>query len=186
MQKIGIQAFSNLDEYKVKQLADAGAPIDYYVAATEIVNISDNPRFEAVYKMAELQKADGTVEQKAKLTKGKESYPGRKQVFRVYVDGMMAEDIIGLDDENIGIPLLHQFIQFGKLAIPVPTLEDSAQHLQKELTTSPVEYKDVSKSAYYPVRPSEKLLESPRRCKKTAFLIFFQSPLAFWIYFPGN
>lgn len=159
LNKIGIQAFSNLDEYRVKKLVDAGAPIDYYVAATEIVNISDNPRFEAVYKMSELRKPDGSIEQKAKLTKGKESYPGRKQVFRVYEDGLMKEDIIGLEEEHLGVPLLYQFIHAGKLSISIPTLEESAEHLKNELSALPTKYKNVAVQKKYPVCLSNKLSE---------------------------
>lgn len=155
--KVAIQVMSSLDEYKIDSMVRKGAPINCYIAGTEAVNISDNPRLEAVYKMAELVHADGTVDQKAKLTKGKESYPGRKQVFRVYENGKMVKDIIGLEDEKLGEPLLHKFIGQGKLLMKIPSLEEIKKNLEKELETLPEKYKDVNKGIKYPISTSDKL-----------------------------
>jgi nicotinate phosphoribosyltransferase len=142
------------------------APVYCFISATALINITDNPKLEAVYKMAELQHTDGIIEQKAKLTKGKESYPGRKQVFRVYENGLMKEDIIGLETEKLGEPLLHKIIETGKLTISIPNLDDISEHLNKELISLPERYKDVSQSAPYEVSPSGELLKLLEQVKK--------------------
>ncbi|MEK7652909.1 MAG: hypothetical protein AAB358_00275 [Patescibacteria group bacterium] len=155
--KVGIQVMSSLDEYKIDQMIKEKAPINIYTAATEVINISDNPSFEAVYKMAELRKKDGTIEQKAKLTKGKESYPGRKQIFRRYKDGKMIADTIGLDDEKLGEPLLHKFIKKGKLNLEISDLNEIKIYIDKELQSLPEKYKRIDQSVKYPVLISGKL-----------------------------
>ncbi len=163
---VKIQVFSNLDEYKIQKLVKKNAPIDLYIAGTELVNITDNPRFEAVYKMAELRKQNGEVEYKAKLTKGKESYPGRKQVFRVYKEGKMVKDIIGHEDESLGTPLLFTFIKDGQLVLQPGGIEETRVQLEKELASLPDKYKNVSKGQIYPVSVSEKILGILQGVKK--------------------
>ncbi|MFC1623648.1 hypothetical protein ACFL05_00825 [Patescibacteria group bacterium] len=163
---IGINAMSNLTEESIDNFLNDGIPIDIPITATEQVNVTDNPRLEAVYKMAELTHEDGSVEMKAKLTKKKESYPGRKQVFRVYKDGKMIKDIVGFEDENLGTPLLEKFIGKGKQIIPTPSLDDVRNHLDKQLSKLPDKLKNVHKSVGYSVQPSEKLKKAFEHIKK--------------------
>jgi nicotinate phosphoribosyltransferase len=148
---------SNLDEYQIERMLKNKAPVNYFIAGTEIVNVTDNPKLECVYKMAELIHADGSIEYKAKLAKGKESYPGKKQVFRVYKDEKMVGDIIGLEDEKLGEPLLQKFIERGNLISNTPDLEEIKIHLEKELKALPDEYKNINKSVKYPVSISQRL-----------------------------
>ncbi len=157
LQNIRIQAMSNLDEYSIDEMVRQKTPIYCYITATALINVTDNPKLEAVYKLAELVHADGAVEQKAKLTKGKESYPGRKQVFRVYENGKMVKDIIGLEGEQLREPLLHKFVEQGKLVLSIPDLEATKTFLEKELQTLPDTYKNINKSVTYPVLISKKL-----------------------------
>jgi nicotinate phosphoribosyltransferase len=153
-----IQVFSNLDEYKIEKLLAENAPIDFLVGSTESANITDNPKFEAVYKMAELCHSDGTVEQKAKLAVGKLSLPGRKQIFRVYdEEGKMIEDIIGLENENLGEPLLKPFMKDGKQVGIFTDLEGVRVRIEKEIKSLPEKYKAIHNPAEYPVRISASL-----------------------------
>jgi len=86
LKKIQIVAASNLDEHKIKKLIKQKSPIDYYVTATEYITLADSPKLEVVYKLAELRQGRN-IQHCAKLTPGKESYPGRKQIFRKYKIG---------------------------------------------------------------------------------------------------
>jgi len=166
LSEITIQALSNLDEYKIKKMVDADTPVDFYIAATEVLNITDNPKFEAVYKMAELRRGDGTIEQKAKLTEGKESFPGRKQVFRIYENGKMAYDIIGLENEKLGTPLLHKYIDQGEQVLALPSLEEISANLKKELIALPEKYKAIDRSEKYFVMLSAELKDLLKEVKK--------------------
>ncbi len=167
MQDVGIVIASNLDEYSISRYMSKKIPVSLFVAVTEFVNTSDAPKLEIIYKMAELRRTDGTVEQKAKLAKGKESYPGRKQVFRTYdKKGKMVGDIIGLEDENLGEPLLQKFIENGKLVKPLPTLGETKKYLHEELAKLPHAYKDVNKQKIYPVSISKGLRKMLAEVKK--------------------
>lgn len=166
LKDIKIQAMSNLDEYIIDDMAKDKTPVDCYVSATALINVVDNPRFEAVYKMAELIHQDGTIEQKAKLTKGKESYPGRKQVFRVYKNGKIKEDIVGLENEKLGVPMLRKVINKGKRISKERTLEEIKKNIEKELKTLPIAFKAIKKPVKYKVSVSKKLSRLVEKLKK--------------------
>lgn len=160
LQDIGIFVGGNLDEYKIDKHVKDGCPIDFYGLNTEYVNITDNPRLEIVYKMAELLHPNGVVEYKAKLTKGKESYPGKKQVFRIFKDNKMVEDVVGFDNEDLGVPLLQEIVKDGRL---VTSISDSdfeliRKSLKDGLAQLAPEYKDIHSPEKYPVKASDKLL----------------------------
>ncbi|MFA6392214.1 MAG: hypothetical protein WCW66_05740 [Patescibacteria group bacterium] len=158
LEEIRIQAMGGLDEYNIDDMVKSKTPIDCYVSATALNNTIDCPVLELVYKMAELRHEDGIVEQKAKLTIGKESYPGRKQVFRVYEDGKISRDIIGLDGENLGKPLLEKIIENGKVVAKIPTIEDTKMLLKSEVLTLPESFKTIrSKGNLYKINISDKL-----------------------------
>ncbi len=155
---VRIQVFSNLDEYKIKYLMDEKAPIDCFISSTEVANITDNPKFEAVYKMAELRHEDGTIEYKAKLAQGKGSLPGRKQIFRVFDQaGMMVEDIIGLETEQLGEPLLQKFVDNGKHAVSFENIDGVKARVKAQLASLPEPYKLTYEPPEYPVHTSEQL-----------------------------
>lgn len=129
---IGIIAMSNLDEYKVKKMEDAGSKADIYGAATEVINCPDAPSLETVYKISETR--DGKViKPKMKLSQEKLSLPGRKQVFRIEKNGKYVEDIIGLEKENIkGKKLLVPYIKNGKLVRKLPSIPEINKYYERE------------------------------------------------------
>src|SRR5438270_623442 len=85
-----IFASGGLDEYAIADLVAEGAPIDSYGVGTNMGVSADAPTLESVYKLVEY---DGRPVMK--LSTGKASTPGPKQVFR----GAEA-DVIGLRDET--------------------------------------------------------------------------------------
>ena len=90
-------------------------PADTFVIATEGVTSADAPKLETVFKIARLQ-GPGETKYMAKLTPGKESYPGLKNVYRKYKNGKLQKDFIGLNDEKkLGLPLLKEYIKNGRM-----------------------------------------------------------------------
>jgi nicotinate phosphoribosyltransferase len=87
----GAQIFASggLDEYAIADLVAAGAPIDAYGVGTRMGVSEDAPSLESVYKLVAY---DGRPVMK--LSAGKATTPGPKQVFRG-PDG----DVIGLREE---------------------------------------------------------------------------------------
>jgi nicotinate phosphoribosyltransferase len=151
-----ILAYSNLDEFKIAKLEKRGAKISGYCAFTEVITVSDRPVLEVVYKLAERIDENGKINYAAKLTPGKTSLPGRKQVFRKYhKNGQIKEDIVGLENEKLGKPLLIEYIKKGKLALPLPSLEAIKENLESELSKLPEEFKDVNKTVNYKVKVSK-------------------------------
>ncbi|MFA5995025.1 MAG: nicotinate phosphoribosyltransferase [Patescibacteria group bacterium] len=147
---VTITAASNLDEWKIDRLIKKGAPIDKFMALTEMITAKDAPSLEAVYKLAEMQVGNKLIP-KAKLALGKISYPGKKQVFRVYQNGVMQHDIIGLEHENLGQPLLKKMIKHGKLISALPTLDEIRNYILTQRQALPVKLYNIKKYYIYPV-----------------------------------
>ncbi len=167
LEKIGIMAYSNLDEYKIKKLEAQKAPIQYYICITEVVNVSDAPILEQVFKMSELIYPNGKIEYKAKLAKGKESYPGRKQIFRKFnAKGKMERDIIGLENEKLGEPLLKQYIKKGQRILEVAPLKETKIIVKEQIEKIPSELKKIYAKDKYKVEISKDLKKMYNEVKK--------------------
>ncbi len=93
-----IMASGDLNEYRIAELVDAGAPIDAFGVGTELATSADAPSMGSIYKLVEI--AGRPV---AKSSPQKPSWPGVKQVFR-YPD----RDVVGLAEEHHpgAVPLL--------------------------------------------------------------------------------
>jgi nicotinate phosphoribosyltransferase len=112
-----IFASGDLDEAEVVRLQSAGAAIDGYGFGTKLVTGSP---VNGVYKLVEI---DGVPVMKA--SNGKETYPGRKQIFRSASGsrlGLMAETPQG--DE---VALLELVMQEGRRVLPEESLETIAR-----------------------------------------------------------
>jgi len=164
---VKIVAFSNLEEYKIKKLVDTNTPIDYYICVTEVTNVSDAPSLEMVFKMSEVRYPNGKIEYKAKLTKGKESFPGRKQIFRNYDEkGLMKGDIIGLETEKLGEALLVKFISNGERLIAREDLFATKDRFLKNFKQIPKNYKNIYCKDKFPVEASKELKKLLKIVKK--------------------
>jgi len=148
---------SNLDEYKIANLANSNTPCDVVALATEYMTLSDSPKLEVVYKIAEIRDRDRVVHV-AKLTPGKLSLPGRKQVFRVYKEnGKFKKDVIGLDDENFGKPLLIKVMEKGHIIYNFPTLDEIKEYTSLQIKKLPMQVLDIEKDYLYGVCISDKI-----------------------------
>jgi nicotinate phosphoribosyltransferase len=167
LNEIKILLAGNIDEHKIETLAAAGTPADLVATVTEYNTLSDSPKLEAVYKLAELRDKD-KITYTAKLAPGKVSYPGRKQVYRSYKDSKLASDLIVLEDEHTeGAPLLQHVIAGGKLQYHLPQLEEIQKYIDQELNKLPDNLLDLDHQAKPPVAPSKKILDLLEQVKKT-------------------
>ena len=106
---VRIVASGGLDEWKVRDLVASGAPIDTFGVGTALVVSADAPSLEIVYKLAAY-----AGEGRMKLSPGKSTLPGRKQVFRVMEGGRAVRDVVALDGEDVpGEPLLRPVMRGG-------------------------------------------------------------------------
>ncbi|MEW6408158.1 MAG: nicotinate phosphoribosyltransferase [Patescibacteria group bacterium] len=162
---VRVNVSGNFDEWKLAELVKEKAPVNGVVICTELVTSSDDPKLEAVLKLVEYKKGK-EVFYATKLSRGKISYPGRKQVFRKYRNRLMREDTIGLEGEKLGKPLLKKMVVKGKLKYKLPVLDQIKKYTKKELTTLPLNLKRIDKQFAYPVSSSKKLSKLFIKAKK--------------------
>ena len=85
-----IVASGDLDEFRVAELEEAAAPIDAYLVGTSLVTGSGHPTASVVYKLvaiADSEHAGVPVRAVGKLSPGKITVGGRKQVHRTFDAG---------------------------------------------------------------------------------------------------
>jgi 3-methyladenine DNA glycosylase AlkD len=105
----------------------------------------------------------------AKFSEAKITYPGRKQVFRYSAPGgEYTGDKIALEDEAAkgGKPLLAEVMRAGKRLTQSERPDVLRERGLGELARLPARYRQIARSASYPVRYSkrlEKLLEKVKR-----------------------
>jgi len=165
---VKIFASGDLDEFKIADLLKKGAAIDAFGVGTALATPGDAPHLNLVYKLVEVERG-GKVREAAKLSQAKVTYPGRKQVFR-YSDfsGEYHHDKITLEGESAdgGEPLLTEVMREGRrMKLPEPVSALRARSLAS-LSRLPEKYRQINRSAEYPVRYSKELrvmLEKVRR-----------------------
>ena len=114
----------------------------------------DVPALDCAYK---LQDYRGTP--KRKLSEGKQTWPGRKQVWRSYgADDRMAGDVLTVEgDKQPGEALIEQVMRGGKRVGKAPTLADIRARAQADLARLPEPLRQLQQGADYPVEVAEAL-----------------------------
>jgi nicotinate phosphoribosyltransferase len=143
-----------LDEYDLTEFAATGTPFDSYGVGTKMGTSGDAPWSDISYKLVEYE--DRPV---LKLSTGKVSTPGRKQVFRSRdARGILERDIIGLRGEQLGgEPLLQPVMRSGKPIAPAPSLTASRNLFAADFKILPVEVKLLRNPGRYAVGLSSAL-----------------------------
>ena len=96
---------NSMDEYIIRGIIAQGAQIDSFGVGEKLITSQSEPVFGGVYKLAGIERGDGTVEPKLKLSENVEKIttPGNKQVVRFFdknSDKAIA-DVIVLEGERI-------------------------------------------------------------------------------------
>ncbi len=138
----------NLDEYALRALLAAGAPIDGFGVGTRLDTASDAPYLDCAYKLAEYAGIP-----RRKRSEHKATWPGRKQVYREYDDrGRMRRDHLGLDEVAApGRPLLEPVMEGGRRLFARRPLAALRQHLVEELARLPEPLRALDPGPPYPV-----------------------------------
>jgi nicotinate phosphoribosyltransferase len=141
------------------------APIDSFGVGTNMGTSIDAPCLDVIYKLSEVTNEEGEFLPVMKLSKGKVTYPGRKQVFRIKdKKGNYLRDIIGLEKEKIrGKPLLVKVMSGGKIIYRLPSLNKARAFLQENLKRFPQSMKEISNGYRYPVVTSPGLKKLRRQ-----------------------
>jgi len=151
-----IFASGGIDEGALAAFAQERAPIDGFGIGTSLATSSDAPALDCAYK---LQEYAGLP--RRKLSTGKATWPGRKQVWRRYgPDGRMAGDILSVEDDGQpGEPLIQPVMQQGRRINPRPTLADTRAHATRELERLPEPLRRLEAGASYPVEIADTLVQ---------------------------
>jgi nicotinate phosphoribosyltransferase len=129
-------------------------PIDGFGIGVNLDASIDAPSLDCAYK---LQQYAGKP--RRKLSEGKVTWPGSKQVWRSYgADQRMRGDIVSLaTDSQPGEPLIVPIMRAGKRIVPAPTLAAIKEHAARELARLPAPLQGLESGTEYPVQISKAL-----------------------------
>jgi nicotinate phosphoribosyltransferase len=145
----------DLNESRIAELLAQGAAADAFGVGTELGTSTDAPSIGGVYKLVEDEKGF-----RIKLSTGKATLPGRKQVWRRFdADGQPEEDLIALVDEPGppgATPLLADVMQGGK-RLRSERLDEIRERCTQRLAMLPEEHRLLDDSAVHHVALSSHL-----------------------------
>ncbi len=161
-----IMASGDLNEQKICALIERGARIDAFGVGTGLVTSVDAPYLNAVYKMVEIER-ENDIYYPAKLSVGKVTWPGKKQIFRFSRDGRFERDLMACEGESYADaqPLLHPIVKGGKLIGTLPSAAQARATAAQSLQALRADCRKLKDPADYPVARSpqlEQLLEKAR------------------------
>jgi nicotinate phosphoribosyltransferase len=148
---VTIIASGGLDEFDVERLLDDGAPIDTFGVGTRIGVSADAPSLETVYKLVEY-----AGRPTMKLSEGKQTRPGAKQVYR----GLPTGDVLAERSEPAPAdcsPLLIEVMRSGRRTMPSETIAVAADRLAADLAVLPESARALRGPTVPVVRVSERL-----------------------------
>lgn len=158
----------DMNEFRIAELLNQGAPIDAFGVGTELVTSIDAPSLGGVYKLVEWEAA-GQTHFGMKLSSNKLSYPGCKQLYRQFnAAGQMQQDLLCLAAENApGEAQLVRVMQNGQRCQPSETLDCIQARLAQNLKHLPDNLKNIHEACEYPVEKSSALQQLTNQVHQT-------------------
>jgi nicotinate phosphoribosyltransferase len=143
-----------INEDVLQVMTATKVPIDGFGIGVNLDASIDAPSLDCAYK---LQQYAGKP--RRKLSEGKVTWPGSKQVWRTYGDDQrMRGDIVSLaTDSQPGEPLILPVMRAGKRIAPAPTLAAIREHAARELARLPAPLQGLESGTEYPVQISKAL-----------------------------
>ena len=164
---VPIMVSGGLDEHDIEALLEAGAPIDGFGVGTRLDVSADAPSLEMVYKLVSLGSRDVL-----KLSAGKESWVGAKQIVRrERADGRMEGDVLALAAEPVaagGRPLLETVMRGGRRVGASPSLGELRSYCASQLAALPDRLRTLRGAAAYPVLASDALAARQAAARRLA------------------
>jgi nicotinate phosphoribosyltransferase len=119
------------------------APRWTFGVGTELSTSRDDPAMNGVYKLVAIkvptttpgnneERLEERIIYKVKTSSGKRSYPGPKQVYRIFEDGLIKSDLIDLENEDKpvdSLPLLEKIFDKGEILLKMPYTYNSIYHI---------------------------------------------------------
>ena len=180
-----ISASNSLDEYIIQDILRQGAQVDLFGVGERMITSKSDPVFGGVYKLAAIEKEDGTIVPKIKISEnvGKITNPHFKKVYRIFdkATGKAEADYITVWDEVIEEgqplelfdpdatwkrrtytdytikPLQEKIFDHGELVYQQPTLSEIQKYCREQIDTLWDEVKRFENPHNYYVDLSQKL-----------------------------
>ena len=180
-----ISASNSLDEYIIQDILRQGAKVDLFGVGERMITSKTDPVFGGVYKLAAIEKEDGTIVTKIKIREnvGKITNPHFKKVYRIFdkATGKAEADYITVWDEVIEEgqplelfdpdatwkrrtytdytikPLQEKIFDHGELVYQQPTLSEIQKYCREQIDTLWDEVKRFENPHNYYVDLSQKL-----------------------------
>ena len=151
--ELKIMVSGGLDEYKIAALVSDNAPIDGFGVGTAIGASNDEPALELAFKLTEYADLP-----RMKNSPGKQSFPGRKQVYRrLDPNGRLAQDVVaGRDEVFDGEPLLKPVMKRGLIIEgAIPTLDSQVNNAKRAVDALPSQFRSLEPAHENPVLISD-------------------------------
>jgi len=154
LKEVIILVSGGINEDVLQTMMKQQVPIEGYGIGVNLDASIDAPALDCAYK---LQEYAGTP--RRKLSEGKQTWPGRKQVWRTYdTDGRMRGDVLSLEtDSQPGATLILPVMRGGKRLAPAPTLAQIRERAAAELKRLPTPLRRLEVGFDYPVQVAEAL-----------------------------
>ena len=166
---VRILVSGGLDEYQLESLVASGAPVDLFGVGTKAGVSADAPWSDMVYKVVCFDNRPVM-----KLSEGKMSLPGTKQIFRRHdADGNLTGDIIGLQDDAGPVdsqPLLEDVMTGGARTVDSPALAELRETFRSEFARLDARYKGLRQPPHFPVSVSPGLQRLTAQVREEAVL----------------
>jgi nicotinate phosphoribosyltransferase len=166
-----IMASGDLDEYKIRRLVEAGAPIDAFGVGTELVTSADAPVLPVVYKLVELETRTGR-KYTAKFSEEKVTLPGAKQIYRFadYDEITCAWECRQYEPEaQAPQAILQPVLVNGQLVAELPDAASARSYAAKAISRLPESCRRLVDPEAYPIRYSDQLLALAEQARKSAY-----------------
>jgi nicotinate phosphoribosyltransferase len=143
-----------INEDVLQTMMREGAPIDGFGIGVNLDASIDVPAFDCAYKLQEY-----AGKPKRKLSEGKATWPGRKQVWRAYdSDGRMSDDTLSVEsDSRPGEALIVPVMSGGKRVAAPDSLATIRERAARELARLPEPLRKLEPAATYPVTIADAL-----------------------------
>jgi nicotinate phosphoribosyltransferase len=150
----------DLDEYRIAELVDEGVPVDAFGVGTQLGVSGDEPSLGGVYKLV----ADSSGP-RIKLSAGKVTLPGCKQVWRHERDGIIDHDVIALEHEKLpgARPILQLVMSGGRRVSEPESLDKTRRRCEATIAALPASLKSLTRTTEYRVERSKSLQELVER-----------------------
>jgi nicotinate phosphoribosyltransferase len=155
LRDVTIFASGGLDEDQLLAAIRAKAPIDGFGVGTSLTTSSDVPALDCAYKLQEY-----AGRPRRKLSSGKATWPGRKQVWRRFAaDSRMEGDVISLeDDQHPGEPLIQPVMRAGRRLHRPESLDETRVRAADNIKALPEPLRRLDPNGSYPVIVADRLV----------------------------